>query len=118
MHLLTFRNGNILYLFKMKDMHLLVILCVFSLQALISPFLQLNRQRKMTARLFNHDDHLAKVILLGTPFNMTGISLTSLYIVFIRNPKFFRLIGLNTSYSVSFLLFNATSGCIALLGFP
>ena len=41
------------------------------------------------------------------------------YIVFIRNPKIF---SFNRSeyviYSLSFLLYNATSGCIALLGFP
>ena len=36
----------------------------------------------------------------------------------LRTLYLFHLIGQNTSYSVSFLLFNATSGCIALLGFP
>ena len=35
-----------------------------------------------------------------------------------KESKKNRLIGLKTSYSVSFLLFNTTSGCIALLGFP
>ena len=38
-----------------------------SILSVNSPFLQLHRQRKMAARFFLHGDHLAKVVLLGTP---------------------------------------------------
>ena len=40
------------------------ILCCASLSL---PFLQSQRQRKMAARFFLHGDHLAKVVLSGTP---------------------------------------------------
>ena len=38
-----------------------------SIVSVNSPFLQSHRQRKMAARFFLHGDHLAKVVLLGTP---------------------------------------------------
>ena len=38
-----------------------------SIVSVISPFLQLYRQLKMAARFFLHGDHLAKVVLSGTP---------------------------------------------------
>ena len=38
-----------------------------SIVSVKSPFLQSHRQRKMAARFFLHGDHLAKVVLSGTP---------------------------------------------------
>ena len=38
-----------------------------SIVSVNSPFLQSHRQRKMAARFFLHGDHLAKVVLSGTP---------------------------------------------------
>ena len=38
-----------------------------SIVSVNSPFLQSHRQRKMADRFFLHGDHLAKVVLSGTP---------------------------------------------------
>ena len=38
-----------------------------SIVSVNSPLLQSHRQRKMAARFFLNDDHLAKVVLSGTP---------------------------------------------------
>ena len=45
-------------------------LIFFARESIVSvdlPFLQFHRQRKMAARFFLHGDHLAKVVLPGTP---------------------------------------------------
>ena len=39
---------------------------------LVSPFIQLQRKRKMAARIFFHSDHLAEVVLPGRPFLRPG----------------------------------------------
>ena len=60
-------------LFKMKGMRLLMILCEFSLQGSLSVllfhcFFNLIGKGKMAAGVLLLDDHLAKVVLSGTPF--------------------------------------------------
>ena len=73
MNLLTFRNGNSPFFVQNERLASSVdfvrIVCAKKyIVSLISPFLQLHRQRKMTTRLFLHDIHLAKVVLLGMSF--------------------------------------------------
>ena len=70
--LLTIRNGNIPYVvqnerYSSSGDFVLIFFARESILSVNSPFLQLHRQRKMAARFFLHGDHLAKVVLLGTP---------------------------------------------------
>ena len=65
MNLLTIRNGNIPYV--VQNDFVLIFFARESILSVNSPFLQLHRQRKMAARFLLHGDHLAKVVLLGTP---------------------------------------------------
>ena len=73
MNLLTIWNGNIPYVVQ-NEMYassgnvLLIFLARESIVSVISLLLQLLPQRKMAARFFRHGDHLAKVVLSGTPF--------------------------------------------------
>ena len=72
MNLLTIRNGNIPYVvqnerYSSSDDFVLIFFARESILSVNSPFLQLNRQMKKAARFFLHGDHLAKVVLLGTP---------------------------------------------------
>ena len=53
---------------SLSDDFVLIFIAKVSIVSVISPFLQLQRQRKMAARFFLHGDHLAKVVLSGTPF--------------------------------------------------
>ena len=72
MNLLTIWNGNIPYVvqnerYSSSGDYVLIFFARESILSLNSPFLQLHRQRKMAARFFLHGDHLAIVVLLGTP---------------------------------------------------
>ena len=72
MNLLTIRNGNIPCVvqnerYSFSGDFVLILFARESILSVNSLFLQLNRQRKMAARFFLHGDHLAKVVLLGTP---------------------------------------------------
>ena len=72
MNLLTIRNGNIPHVvqnerYSSSGDFVLILFARESILSVNSPFLQLHRQRKMAARFFLHGDHLAKVVLLGTP---------------------------------------------------
>ena len=72
MNLLTIQNGNIPYVFHNErypcsDDFVYIFFARESIVSVISPFLQLQRQRKMAAIFFLHGDHLAKVFLSGTP---------------------------------------------------
>ena len=74
MNLLTIRNGNIPYVvqnerYSSSGDFVLIFFARESILSVNSPFLQLHRQMKMAARFlfFLHCDHLAKVVLLGTP---------------------------------------------------
>ena len=69
MNLLTIRDGNIPYVVQNLSSgdFVLIFFARESILSVYSPFLQLHRQRKMAARFFLHGDHLAKVVLLGTP---------------------------------------------------
>ena len=72
MNLLTMRNGNVPYVVQNERYSSSgdFVLIFFPRESILSvnlPFLQLHRQRKMAARFFLHGDHLAKVVLLGTP---------------------------------------------------
>ena len=72
MNLLTIRNGNIPYVvqnerYSSSDDFVLIFFAREYIVSVNSPFLQLNRQRIMAARFFLHADHLAKVVLSGTP---------------------------------------------------
>ena len=71
MNLLTIRNGNIPYVvqnerFSSSGDFVLIFFARESIASVNSPFLQLHRHRKTAAR-FLHGDHLAKVVLSGTP---------------------------------------------------
>ena len=72
MNLLTIRNDNIPYVvqnerYSSSGDFVLIFFARESILSVNSPFLQLHRERKMAARNFFHGDHLAKVVLLGTP---------------------------------------------------
>ena len=72
MNLLTIRNGNISYVVQNERYSSSgdFVLFFFARESIVSvnpPLLKLHRQRKMTARSFLHGDHLAKVVLSGTP---------------------------------------------------
>ena len=72
MNLLTIRNGNIPYVvqnerYSFSGDFVLFFFAKESIVSINSPFLKLHRQRKMAARSFLHGDHLAKVVLSGTP---------------------------------------------------
>ena len=74
MNLLTIRNGNIPYVvqnerYSSSGDFVLIFFARESILSVNSSFLQLHRQRKMAARFFLHGDHLAKVVLLGTPLH-------------------------------------------------
>ena len=71
-NLLTIRNGNLLYvvqneMYASSGVSVLISFARVSIVSVNSPFLQSHRQRKMAARFFLHGDHLAKVVLSGTP---------------------------------------------------
>ena len=72
MNLLTIRNGNTPYVvqnerYASSGDFVVIFFATESIVSVISPFLQLYRQLKMAARFFLHGDHLAKVVLSGTP---------------------------------------------------
>ena len=72
MNLLTIRNGNIPYVvqnerYASSGGSVLICFARVSIVSVNSPFLQSHRQRKMAARFFLHGNHLAKVVLSGTP---------------------------------------------------
>ena len=72
MNLLTIRNGNLPYVvqnerYASSGVSVLISFARVSIFSVNSPFLQSYRQRKMAARFFLHGDHLAKVVLSGTP---------------------------------------------------
>ena len=72
MNLLTIRNGNIPYVvqnerYASSGVFVLIFFARESIVSVNSPFLQPHSQRKMAARFFLHGDHLAKVVLSGTP---------------------------------------------------
>ena len=72
MNLLTIRNGNIPYFvqnerYSSSSDFVLIFFARDSIVSVNWPFLQVHRQRKMAARFFLHGDHLAKVVLSGTP---------------------------------------------------
>ena len=71
MNLLTIRNGNLLYVerYASSCVSVLISFARVSNVAINLPFLQSHRQRKMAARFFSHGDHLAKVVLSGTPLD-------------------------------------------------
>ena len=67
-NLLTIRNGNLPYVvqhekYASSGVSVLISFARVSFISVNSPFLQ----RKMAARFFVHCDHLAKVVLSGTP---------------------------------------------------
>ena len=73
MNLLTIRNGNLPYVvhnesYASSGVSVLISFARVYIVSVNSPFLQSNRQRKTAARFFLHGDHLAKVVLSGTPF--------------------------------------------------
>ena len=72
MILLTIRNGYLPYVvqnerYASSGVSVLISFAWVSIVFVNSPFLQSHRQRKMAARFFLHGDHLAKVVVLGTP---------------------------------------------------
>ena len=72
MNLLTIRNGNLPYVvqnerYVSSSVSALISFARVSIFSVNSPFLQSHRQRKMASRFFLHGDHLAKVVLSGTP---------------------------------------------------
>ena len=72
MNLLTIRNGNLPYVVQNEKnassgVSVLISFARISIVSVNSPLLQSHRQRKMAASFFLHDDHLAKVVLSGTP---------------------------------------------------
>ena len=72
MNLPTIRNGNLPLVVKNEryassGVSVLISFARVAIVSVNSPFLQSHRQRKMAARFFLHDDHLAKVVLPGTP---------------------------------------------------
>ena len=71
-NLLTIRNGNLLCVvqnerYASSGVSVLISFARVSIVSVNSPFLQSHRQKKMAARFFPHGDHLAKVVLSGTP---------------------------------------------------
>ena len=73
-NLLTIRNGNIPYVvqnerYASSGVSVLIFFARVSIVSVNSPFLQSHRQRKMAARFFLHGNHLAKVVLSGTPLH-------------------------------------------------
>ena len=67
MNLLTIRNGNLPYIVQNERYASFGVSARTSIVSVNSPFLQSHQQRKMAARFFLHGDHLAKVVLSGTP---------------------------------------------------
>ena len=72
MNLLTIGNGNLPYVvqnerYASSGVSVLISFGRVSIVSVNSLFLQSHRQRKMAARFFLHGDHLAKVVLSGTP---------------------------------------------------
>ena len=72
MNLLTIRIGNLPNVvqnerYASSGVSVLISFARVSIVSVNSPFLQSHRQRKMAARFFLHGDHLAKVVLSGTP---------------------------------------------------
>ena len=72
MNLLTIRNGNLPYIvqnerYTSSGVSVLIAFARVSIASVNSPFLQTHRQRTMAARFFLYGDHLAKVVLSGTP---------------------------------------------------
>ena len=72
MNLLTIRSDNIPYVVQNERYSSSgdFVFIFFARESIVSvdlPFLQFHRQRKMAARFFLHGDHLAKVVLPGTP---------------------------------------------------
>ena len=73
MNLLTIRNGNMSYVvqnerYTSSGDFVVIFFARESIFSIISPFLQLHRQRKMAARFFLHGANPTKVVLSGTPF--------------------------------------------------
>ena len=69
MNLLTIRKGNLPYVVQ-NERYVssgVSVLISFARVSVNSPFLQSHRQRKMASRFFLYGDHLAKVVLSGTP---------------------------------------------------
>ena len=71
-NLLTIRNGNLPYVvqnerYASSGASALIFFARVSIVSVNSQFIQSHRQRKMAARFFLHGDHLAKVVLSGTP---------------------------------------------------
>ena len=72
MNLLTIGNGNLLYVvqnerYASSGVSVLISFARVSMVSVNLPFLQSQRQIKMPARFFLPGDHLAKVVLSGTP---------------------------------------------------
>ena len=72
MNLLTIRNGNPPYVvqyerYASSGVSVLISFARVSIVSVNLPFLQSHRQRKMAASFCLHGDHLAKVVLSGTP---------------------------------------------------
>ena len=72
MNLLTIRNGNLPYIvlnerYASSGVSVQMSFARVSIVSVNSPFFQSHRQRKMVSRFCLHGDHLAKVVLLGTP---------------------------------------------------
>ena len=72
MNLPTIRNGNFPYVvqnerYASSGVSVLISFARVSIVSVNSPFLQSHRQRKMAGRFLLHGDHLAKVVLSGTP---------------------------------------------------
>ena len=71
-NLLSIRNGNLPYVvqnerYASSGVSVLISFARVSIVSVNSPFLRSDRQRKMAARFFLHDDHLAEAVLSGTP---------------------------------------------------
>ena len=72
MNLLTIWNVNLPCVvqnerYASSGVSVLIYFARVSIVSVNWPFLQSHRQRKMAARFFLHGDHLAKVVLSGTP---------------------------------------------------
>ena len=72
MNLLTIRNGNLPYVVQNERCaysggSVLISFARVSIISVNLPLLQSHQQKKMAARFFLHGDHLAKVVLSGTP---------------------------------------------------
>ena len=72
LNLLTIRNGNLPYVvqnerYASSGVSVLIFFARVCIVSVNWSFLQSHRQRKMAARFFLHCDHLAKVVLSGTP---------------------------------------------------